>query len=318
MKDDEFKQSKEFNDYDEFKHFDSENFNAEEYNKRLKEYLKTNEINTNDKKTNEQIDNSPKDPFKNQNDVNNIEKLSHGLKKSLSTIATTLGSSVVVVAASAAIVTNVFVPKPKIDLDYDVSYNSIEYRIQMKEVDESLNYFILLGNNNDSYRIEIPKDNNPDDHFIEYVGYQDNLKDNELYHIDVIGEDFEKETTSNFYKTKFVTKKFSMPNVNFDIQSRLENDFTELRINYNIILSDYKPSSKKYYSVTIKYNEEVLLEDDNLVNNQFNNQFVIPREILEEILRDENNVITFEVFENKGNKQKLVKKEIFNYDDFLP
>ena len=210
----EFHYSNEYNKTTEYKRFPAELYHAsKELGNAGKEYAPSGaEITTSSQKLNE----------KKTNNGNLVDTLLNSFK---GIAATTTAAAVVVLGATT------IAPPPKIELlDLSVGGNYVEYEISVEELQDDLEYFIIISTSNEPDREFIIEEDGI------YKNKAEGLRPTWEYSLSFVSHD-EYLGTTTYFETTFQTSKTTpepqLPSYNASVSNVTVSGFNEIRIDFN-------------------------------------------------------------------------------------
>lgn len=252
----------EYNIFSENNPIKENSFSKEVYTKSLgqeirpsnDEFLKTNEYHSyNESKSN----NKSTNPFK---------KIIQKVMESANSLSTAIAGTCVVAVTSIVLFANVFVNKPNFDvLSLIEGYNSVEYTLVASELDENIDYYVSIENNNESYQYDITEGEN--------FNIVQNLSHNSVYNFSVVGKNDENQTEVTYLSMRFFTLKENQSLNKFrvvwmvDDKVILEEELQEGTIPYYNKETPMKPSTDDYNYNFIGWDKEMEPISEDVIYN---------------------------------------------------
>lgn len=206
----------EYNSFDEMKRFD-ENKPYEI----LKVNIKDKEISTpklDVYKTKEYgVEGSSK---KKNKDQGFVKKLISKLSESTTSLATSITATATIAVASVALFTNVVLPTPDISLtSIEEGYDYVSYCIQANDLDESIDYNILISNSFESYEFDLISGENKNT--------VDDLTHDSVYDLSVIGTNLENGTNITYLSYRFFTTTEEILAQSFNVKFVIDGEILQ-------------------------------------------------------------------------------------------
>ena len=283
----EYFDSSEHKKFDEYKVFKAENYYKPENMIVKKEYL--NKVNESlDEKTTQEKDkvvikdnNKPKlvqkvkkteskvikDEITRSSPVKLTQKIIETASSMVGQIAATVACAVGVVALCTTVLTSKASMKV---IDIDTGPDYVSYKVDVQDLDEELDYFIRIDNENYSYDFKV-------DSAGENEGFLSGLKPYSEYQLSLITID--DDIGLVVYSSKsFHTLKASSPTslINYDYDVGEGSD--GIVVNYSAYISDPKNTGKDYY-LEVLWEDEVIMEDREVFESYISGSFSIPNDI---------------------------------------
>ena len=131
-------------------------------------------------------------------DTSAIRKLVQKVTETASSIAGGIAATATVAVTSIILFTSIVINPPKIELlNLDVGYDYVSYNLYIDEMNESMEYYSIVSNNDDSYEFELTEGENKTTVY--------NLKHGLEYELSVIGIGNEDGEVVKYYNKKFYT-----------------------------------------------------------------------------------------------------------------
>lgn len=127
-----------------------------------------------------------------------LKKLLQNITESTSSFVGSVAATAVVVVTSIVIFSNVIFNKPNIELvSLTEGYDFVSYNIVASDLEEDIDYYILISNSLESYEYNLIEGEN--------INTINNLKHDSVYNLSVYGENSNNGTKVEYYTTRFFT-----------------------------------------------------------------------------------------------------------------
>lgn len=127
-----------------------------------------------------------------------LKKLLQNITESTSSFVGSVAATAVVVVTSIVIFSNVIFNNPNIELvSLTEGYDFVSYNIVASDLEEDIDYYILISNSLESYEYNLIEGEN--------INTINNLKHDSVYNLSVYGENSNNGTKVEYYTTRFFT-----------------------------------------------------------------------------------------------------------------